>query len=64
MIPIPLILVLVLGLPALAATASNAVSPPEYGMEMKEAWISMPDGVRLAADLYMPTGMSMAGGFQ
>jgi predicted acyl esterase len=31
-------------------------SPPRYGIEMREAWIPMPDGVRLAADLYVPTG--------
>lgn len=27
-----------------------------YGMELREAWIPMPDGIRLAADLHMPTG--------
>ncbi|MGB7740956.1 MAG: CocE/NonD family hydrolase, partial [Steroidobacteraceae bacterium] len=31
-------------------------SAPRYGMELKEAWIALPDGVRLAADLYVPTG--------
>src|SRR5215510_12044974 len=31
-------------------------SPPTYQMTMQEAWIPMPDGVRLAADLYLPTG--------
>jgi uncharacterized protein len=31
-------------------------SPPRYGIEIREAWIPMPDGVRLAADLYVPTG--------
>ncbi len=46
----------------IAATAGNLVgaaqtsSAPEYGIEMREAWIGMPDGVRLAADLYMPAG--------
>jgi uncharacterized protein len=30
-------------------------SPPKYEMLLKEAWIPMPDGVRLAADLYMPS---------
>ena len=29
---------------------------PRYGMEMRETWIPMPDGKRLAADLYVPTG--------
>jgi putative CocE/NonD family hydrolase len=36
--------------------AAEAPSAPEYQVEMKEAWIGMPDGVRLAADLYMPVG--------
>jgi putative CocE/NonD family hydrolase len=37
---------------AVAATAAS--STPDYRMEMREAWIEMPDGVRLAADLYVP----------
>jgi putative CocE/NonD family hydrolase len=36
--------------------AAQAPSPPEYGVEMTEAWIAMTDGVRLAADLYIPVG--------
>jgi putative CocE/NonD family hydrolase len=32
------------------------VSQPRYGIRMDEQWIRMPDGVRLAADLYMPDG--------
>ncbi|HWM26877.1 MAG TPA: CocE/NonD family hydrolase, partial [Woeseiaceae bacterium] len=40
-------------LPALAATPPSA---PQYGIALREAWITMPDGVRLAADLYMPDG--------
>ncbi len=36
--------------------AEEAPSAPGYRVEMREAWISMPDGVRLAADLYMPAG--------
>jgi putative CocE/NonD family hydrolase len=36
--------------------ATQAPQAPEYGIEMREAWIGMPDGVRLAADLYMPAG--------
>jgi predicted acyl esterase len=40
------------GRPARAAEAS----PPRYGIEMREAWIPMPDGVRLAADLFVPSG--------
>jgi len=31
-------------------------SAPEYGIKIEEAWITLPDGVRLAADLYMPEG--------
>lgn len=31
-------------------------SPPAYTMIMQEVWIPMPDGVRLAADVYLPTG--------
>ncbi|MCJ7754564.1 MAG: CocE/NonD family hydrolase, partial [Thermoanaerobaculales bacterium] len=36
--------------------AAQAPPAPEYRVEMREALISMPDGVRLAADLYMPAG--------
>ena len=38
------------------AGLAGQTSQPEYGIEIREAWIAMPDGVRLAADLYMPTG--------
>jgi len=31
-------------------------SPPIYEIELQEAWIPLPDGVRLAADLFMPKG--------
>ena len=39
-------------------TAQRAAEPsaPQYGMELQEATIALPDGVRLAADLYRPTG--------
>jgi putative CocE/NonD family hydrolase len=30
--------------------------PASYGVQLTEAWLTMPDGVRLAADLYLPTG--------
>jgi len=43
---------LIAATPAFAATEK----PATYGMEIREAWISMPDGVRLSADLYQPTG--------
>ncbi len=41
-----------------ANAAANAPSPssPAYGIRIDEAWITLPDGVRLSADLYMPTG--------
>jgi len=38
------------------ARAVEAPSPATYGVRMEEAWIRMPDGVRLAADLYFPDG--------
>lgn len=38
------------------AFAFEAPSAPKYGIGMKQAWIPMPDGIRLAANLYMPTG--------
>ncbi|HLQ22455.1 MAG TPA: CocE/NonD family hydrolase, partial [Gemmatimonadales bacterium] len=46
---------------ALAAGAASRrapaeASPPAYDVSMQEAWIPMRDGVRLAADLYLPKG--------
>jgi len=38
-----------------AATAAKP-SPPANQVAMREAWIPMPDGIRLAADLWMPAG--------
>lgn len=38
--------------------AAEPPSAPEYAVALEEAWIPMPDGVRLAADLYVPTGGS------
>jgi putative CocE/NonD family hydrolase len=38
------------------ASAGSTPSTSSYGIELKEVWIPMPDGVRLAADLYLPTG--------
>jgi uncharacterized protein len=46
------LLVYLTALPALAVTEK----PATYDMEIQEAWIPMPDGVRLSADLYQPTG--------
>jgi uncharacterized protein len=39
-----------------ANAAPSPPSPPNYGIRIDEAWIAMPDGVRLSADLYMPEG--------
>ena len=39
-----------------AIHATEPPSPPEYGVSMREAYVAMPDGVRLAADLFMPVG--------
>ncbi|MGD2129585.1 MAG: hypothetical protein PVJ17_09795, partial [Lysobacterales bacterium] len=42
---------------ALNAPRTQAAEPPSeasYHPVMREAWIAMPDGVRLAADLYFP----------
>jgi hypothetical protein len=61
----PVLMVAVVAVPALLllpacgeplAGARVEPSPPSYGMTMREAWIPMPDGVRLAADLYLPAG--------
>ena len=40
----------------LLLSAAEMPSVREYDIEMTEVWIAMPDGVRLAADLYMPAG--------
>jgi hypothetical protein len=39
-----------------AVCAGDPLSSPDYGMEVREARIAMPDGVQLAVDLYMPSG--------
>jgi len=41
---------------ALAHAAPTTPSPSTYGIRIDEAWIALPDGVRLSADLYMPDG--------
>ena len=46
---------LLLFLPAFTVVAATE-KPAKYGMEIRPAWITMPDGVRLSADLYLPTG--------
>jgi len=53
---------LLLLLPLLLLTGGAVAaepSAPQYGMELQEATIVLPDGVRLAADLYRPTGAAM-----
>jgi hypothetical protein len=51
---------LVAALVALAPPSRGAgplePSPPVHGIELREAWIPLPDGVKLAADLFLPTG--------
>src|SRR5438477_5323687 len=37
-------------------TKTQAATPPLYGVRMQHVWIPMKDGVRLAADLFMPLG--------
>ena len=39
--------------------AAEPPSAPEYEMALQEAWIMMPDGVQLAADLYVPAGVEL-----
>jgi hypothetical protein len=46
----------ILLLSASSAMAVDAASPPQYGVVIRDASLPMPDGVMLAADLYMPTG--------
>jgi putative CocE/NonD family hydrolase len=53
-------LLAVVALIGLAATAGRASpqtpSPPAYSIALEQAWIPLPDGVRLAADLFVPQG--------
>jgi putative CocE/NonD family hydrolase len=39
-----------------SAAAAAEPSAPTYGIAIQQAWIPLPDGVRLAADLFVPTG--------
>ncbi|MEZ5291768.1 MAG: CocE/NonD family hydrolase [Vicinamibacterales bacterium] len=63
-------LVFLLALGATAAASAGGrqpgplpPSPPSYGVRMDEVRIRMPDGVRLAADLWRPTGPGEDGRF-
>jgi hypothetical protein len=47
-----LLFLMALAFPAAAATEK----PATYGMELSTDWITLPDGIRLSADLYRPTG--------
>ena len=38
------------------ASSPQTPVPPRYGVRMVQQWIPMPDGVRLAATLFMPDG--------
>jgi uncharacterized protein len=38
-----------------ALAVSGATAPSPYGVEIRELWIPMPDGVRLSATLHFPT---------
>jgi putative CocE/NonD family hydrolase len=54
-----LVAALLAGLAALCPGSVAAGSPPSrpvYGIGLEERWIPMPDGVRLAAELFVPTG--------
>jgi len=55
-----------LALPAAAATEHSPQrrpSPPTFDIALEEAWITMEDGVRLAADLWRPKGPGDRGRF-
>src|SRR5262245_48654559 len=58
MVPALRVLFSVLLLAAAGVAGADPAPPsaPEYGIRIDEAWIAMPDGVRLSADLYMPDG--------
>ena len=50
------IIIMSLLLMSASVEALDAPSAPDYQIKMEQAWITMPDGVRLAADLFMPDG--------
>ncbi|SVC33801.1 uncharacterized protein METZ01_LOCUS286655, partial [marine metagenome] len=54
---------LLLSLLVLSMLAGGAPANPANGLAIKQDWISMPDGVRLAVDLYMPAGHGADGRF-
>ena len=52
----PIFSLALLMLIAVPTFAADPPSPPQYGITMVEVGITMPDGVRLAADLFLPDG--------
>ena len=44
----------------LCGNTPDAIALPTQhdGIEIREAWITLPDGTRLAADLYQPVGLT------
>lgn len=59
----PYIWLILLVLVVLRGFAAEAPSPAQYGITLEEVWITMPDGVRLAADLYLPDGGDADGAY-
>ncbi len=57
------LLTLLLAFPASGCTAAEPPSSPDYGMRLETVRIPMPDGVHLAADLFLPTGGPADGRF-
>jgi predicted acyl esterase len=51
---VPLHLLRVVYLAWLACVALPALGGKTDAIEIREAWITLPDGARLAADLYLP----------
>src|SRR5205814_2311 len=50
-----LLLLIIIATPR-PVTHAQAATPPLYGVKKERVWIPMKDGVRLAADLFMPMG--------
>ena len=55
---VPRIILFLLCFPLVSSSVAAAPleKPATYGMEIRSGWIAMPDGVRLSADIYHPTG--------
>lgn len=51
-----ILLTLGIGVALFAQPKFSPASPTPYGVRMVQQWIPMPDGIRLAATLYMPAG--------